>query len=525
MKAALRIISIAVVVLAVVIFVDRSFDAKLWLDELFTISLMKAASLPDLWAAIVSGIDGNPPLYMTAAWLILHALPRSISWIATLTWLNVAFVAAALAILFRISRRLVSAPASWMAVFLFAAFNDGITYLVLELRTYALYFLMMATCVLFQQRLLERRSRADFILLSFLYCLLALTHTFGILYVLCIGLSACISTFRRDRTAAKLSLLAMVPALLVFAAWLPFLLTQMQVAKPYGWIPRPGFIELVKTVFPTPLSALAGLLEMACLAGFMPWYLRAASTRAATDQWSQLFRFVCLLLLAVAALATFAWTTSKVAFPLFVPRYFTPELTISFALGAALCEVLVEFFRAEVVPQQPRLVQLLAVATPALLALTLVYKVPTRPKLPCLDSAGGFFEGRFVRDGMPVVVESPHVWLPRMHYSQYGSLYHFPLDWDVVLKFPNRATNNATDFNIMQRYKRFRFAGSPTILSTADIVRAYPQFLVLSESGRAWFHNLSEVKHVTAEKLAEIPDYPVGNVCTLWHVKSVQDRP
>jgi hypothetical protein len=62
-------------------------------------------------------------------------------------------------------------------------------------------------------------------------------------------------------------------------------------------------------------------------------------------------------------------------------------------------------------------------------------------------------------------------------------------------------------------------------LPTEDIVRDYPQFLVVSESGRAWFHNLSNVKRVTADKLAETAQDTEGNSCTLWHVKDVQDRP
>ena len=120
--------------------------------------------------------------------------------------------------------------------------------------------------------------------------------------------------------------------------------------------------------------------------------------------------------------AIVAWSTSKVAFPLFVARYFTPSLIIGFALKAALSKVL-----------------------------------------------------------------------------QHRSLYLFPLDWEVVLKFPERATNNATDFNIMKRFNRF--AGLPTILSTDDIIRDYPQFLVVNESSRAWFQKLSDVTRLTSDKL------------------------
>jgi hypothetical protein len=531
-QASIRIFSASVGLLAAVIFVSRSFDAKRWLDDLFTVNLMAAASLPDLWAAIASGIDANPPLYMTAAWLVVHALPRSVSWVEALTWLNVAFIVAALAVLFRIGRRLVSSPASWMAVFLFAALNDGAIYLALALRTYALFFLMTTACILFQQRLMENHRRVDLVLLGILYCLLAMAHTFGIVYVLCIGLSAFISTAGNDRAAAKLSLLAMVPAVLAFACWLPVLVMQMDVSKPYSWMPRPGIIELVRSAFPSPLSVVVALAEIACLAGFLPWYLRSRSAGSrvgnlrwlATDRSSQPFRFACLLLLSISLFAIFAWTISRTVLPFFLARYFTPSLIISFALNLALCEFLVELCKRDISQPQPKiLVGMLAIACPALLAVTLLYKTPAIPHIPCTDGTGAFFEDRFVRDGVPIVVESPHVWFPRMYYSQHRSLYRFPLDWDVVLKFPGRPTNNATDFNIMQRFKRF--AGEPGIRPTEDIVRDYPQFLVVSESNRAWFHNLSNVRRVTADKLAETMDDLEGNSCTLWHVKNVQDRP
>jgi hypothetical protein len=359
-----------------------------------------------------------------------------------------------------------------------------------------------------------------------------LAHTFGIVYVLCIGLSAFISTVRSDRTAAKLSLLAMVPAVLTFACWLPFLLMQMDVSKPYSWIPRPGILELARSAFPSPLSLLFGLGGMACLAGFLPWYLRVQSEgsrvgnlrRLATDHSSQQLRFACVLLLSISLFAILAWTISRAVFPLFVARYFTPNLIISFALNLALCECLVELCKREISRPQPKtLVSMFAmVFPPALLAVALLYKTPASPHIPCTDAERVFFEDRFVRDGVPIIVESPHVWFPRMYYSQYRSLYRFPLDWDVVLKFPGRATNNATDFNIMQRFKRF--AGASSILSTEDIVREYPQFFVVSESNRAWFHNLSNVKRVTADKVAETTDDLEGNSCTLWYVRNVQDR-
>jgi len=103
--------------------------------------------------------------------------------------------------------------------------------------------------------------------------------------------------------------------------------------------------------------------------------------------------------------------------------------------------------------------------------------------------------------GCPIVVESPHVWFPRTYYSQNRSLYRFPLDWDVVLKFPRRPTNNATDFNIMQRFKRF-FG-----VSGVPVHRGHnPRASAISRGQRKQpllVSHLSNVRSVTADKLAE----------------------
>ena len=42
---------------AIVFFVSRSWGTPLWLDELLTLTLVEAGSLPKMWAGIVSGIE------------------------------------------------------------------------------------------------------------------------------------------------------------------------------------------------------------------------------------------------------------------------------------------------------------------------------------------------------------------------------------------------------------------------------------------------------------------------------------
>jgi uncharacterized membrane protein len=153
----------------IAIFAFRSSARTLWLDELLTMALVQASSLPKLWSGIVAGIDGNPPLYLTTAWLIVHAMPQAVSSVTVLKLTNVALTMAATFALYRASRRVASATACWIGMFLFAALNDNIIYVALELRTYALYFLMAALALLFQQRLIERRQTRDIAVLALLY--------------------------------------------------------------------------------------------------------------------------------------------------------------------------------------------------------------------------------------------------------------------------------------------------------------------------------------------------------------------
>jgi hypothetical protein len=64
----------------------------------------------------------------------------------------------------------------------------------------------------------------------------------------------------------------------------------------------------------------------------------------------------------------------------------------------------------------------------------------------------------------------------------------------------------------------------PSIMSTAEIVGNFPQFLAIEQSGRAWFHNLRATREVVAEKLAEVGTDGYHS-CTLWKVTSTKPRP
>jgi hypothetical protein len=502
-------------------FAWRSLGENLWLDELLTLTLVQADSLPRLWAGIASGIDGNPPLYLTLGWLLIHAMP-ALSPVTALRIANVVMTAAAIVILYRVSLRIASRAAAWMGTFLFLALNSNVIVVALELRTYALYLLLASLAVLLQQRLIERRRGGDAALLALAYAALALAHTFGIVYVACIALAGWLSQAGDGRRQTRLMVLATVPAIIALACWLPFFIQQSAVGRPYIWIAPPTMAELLLIVFASPFAMRIAIFELCCLGGAIVWFSFAHGIAgigpAVRDPRWQAGRYFVLLLAAITGFTLAAWIASLLLFPLFVARYFTPQLIVSMALHIGFCELAVRLVRGLPRPRTAMLAVCAIVIPPAMFAAQLT-DAPPRREPPCADSAGAFFESDFVRGDLPVIAESPHVFMPRAAYARHATAYRFPLDWDVVINYPDRARGNATDFHIMENLKTW--ANRSSIMSTDEIVRSYPQFLVIEQSGRAWFHNLQATRDVTAEKLTESSS-PGGDTCTLWKVTSVK---
>jgi hypothetical protein len=511
---------------AIAIFAVRSLSGPLWLDELLSLTLIQAASLPKLWSGIVAGIDGNPPLYLTVAWLIAHAVPPALPAVAVLKLTNVALTMAASFALYRIGRRVASAPACWIGTFLFAALNDNLIYVALELRTYALYFLMAALAVLFQQRLIERRQARDIVALALLYAGLTLAHTFGIVYVASIAFAGWLSQIGGGGHHWRRTAAAAVPAVIVLACWIPFFLQQSAVGKPYLWIGPPGLPDLLESLFASKLSMWIAIVELYCLASAAVFAMRRREfqLRSVLDDASwQPFRYVMLVLAGIAGFTVTAWIVSVILFPLFVPRYFAPQLIVSFGLHIGFGEWLVRLAQHRLQSRIAGFAISAIIAPPALFCLTMLSRSPVRGEVPCTNSASAYFEADFVSGDLPVIAESPHVFLPRATYAIHRPAYLFPLDWDVVLKYPERARGNAVDFHILENIRTW--SNMDQIASTEDIVSKYPQFLVIEQSGRAWFYNLTTTRNVSAQKLSEVTSADGSQSCTLWKVTSVRPRP
>jgi hypothetical protein len=517
LKAAFALIGIS----AIAIFAFRYLNDRLWSDELLTTTLLQAGSLPMLWSGIAAGIDGNPPLYLTGSWLIIQALPKFVSAAAVLKLINLGLTAAAIFALCRLGRRLASSGACWIGCALFVALNDNVIFVAFELRTYALYFLMAALAVLLQQRLIERRQFRDAVMLALAYAGLTLVHTFGIAYVACIAFAGWLSQLREQQSCLRLTAGAVAPAVIVLGAWSPFLFQQLRVAKPYGWMESPGLPELLETLFASKTAMGVAILELGCIMAALIPRIRNQTfrLRAIIDdpQW-QTLRYVTLVLVGITGFTLAGWVISIALFPLFVPRFFTPQMIVAFALHVAFGEMLLRLGRE----RRPAVIAICAIVGP-LIAVNIVrgFENSAHRWPVCRDDEGRYFETSFVHGDLPVITESPHIFLPRATYADHRDAYRFPLDWEVVLNYPERARGNAVDFHIMQSLKTWK--PMPSVMLTDDILGKFPQFLVIDQPGRAWFQNLMATRNVVAEKLATTGSDQSS--CTLWKVTSVRARP
>src|SRR3569833_1173228 len=351
-----------------------------------------------------------------------------------------------------------------------------------------------------------------------------MAHTFGIVYVGCIALAGWLSQRRGGRPLLSMIALAVVPAVFAVLAWSPLLMEQLQVAKPYNWMMPPGLSDLFDILFGSDMMLGPSTLEACCLAAGVVAYVREHGLPLqliVDDPRWQPVRFAVVGLAGITAFTCAGWLFSQVEFPLYVARFFTPQLMTSFALHVAFAQWLLRYGRERraIVLAVCAVVAPLALRNAVLLVFCLVLGKPI-----CANASGVFFESAFVDGDLPVMGDSPHMFLPRMTYAVHGDAYRYPLDWDVVLNYPDRSRGNAVDFHIMQGLQEWK--PMPQVETTDEIVRKYPQFLVVEQPYRAWFSNIVATRQVTAEKLAETT--PTGSdeiACTLWKVTRVSPRP
>ena len=485
--------------------ISQAAGHRLWLDELYTTTLIDTPGLAHVWDGALRGVDGNPPLYLSLAWLLTHRLPVAPE--QALRLVNLVVLAAAALLLYRIARRFADPLSAATGLTLLCGVDGLVGYALLEVRTYALYLALVVATLWATLRLVDRPSRRRVVALAGIGVAATLAHSFGGFYVLAtLGSAGIVAWTGRDgRRLRALAAGAALPAL-ALGLWIKAsLAAQLAVATPYGWIPVPDGLDLLDALGGSwPLTLLL-LLGLACFVfGHRP-------SAGAFARWCRTRPDLATLGVALAGFAALTgagWLGSQVITPFFVGRYFIPNAA---AAGLALAAGLAALRQGA-----GRGLFALAVAICLLLGLAKLAVDPgTDPRaIPCSDASGNFLEAGLAGSNLPVIAESPHAWLPRARYAP-DQVTLYPLDWQVVLRFPFRARNNAMDFHIMEILKGWAPPGAPLsvrLLTTEEILARHRHILVLDEAARSWFTRLKAIAPVSARLLRDGPG------CRLWDV-------
>jgi hypothetical protein len=232
-----KYISIAFFVVLAISYCFWLFNSvadPLWTDEVITVALIKSASLPHLFAAVLLGLDATPPLYTSYGWLMLHTVVPGWSPELLLRVTNAGLIVATIWILYLLVRQFFDRITALMTIGMFVLLELwDLKSLTLEARSYAALVFATTFTIYVSLRAIARPSRAIWAGAIFAYCLLVSSHTFGIVYVVSIATCATVASLAEDDIRlARNSGLVVMPAIAMFIAWLPVLHYQTQLGTP-----------------------------------------------------------------------------------------------------------------------------------------------------------------------------------------------------------------------------------------------------------------------------------------------------
>ncbi|MDB5291426.1 MAG: hypothetical protein JWL69_2667 [Phycisphaerales bacterium] len=211
-----------------------------WVDEIFTLLLVREPSARNAFAALASGVESHPPAFHAV--LRLYAAMTGRVCTVDFRIITAAFVGLALLGIYLICRRCVSVIPAVAAVLLVWS-RPVVIHNAFELRFYGP---LLAASVWFAYLLiLSRRGvRGARIPLAIIAAFLCTVHYFGVLSLCCIWAGDWVANRRgwREVAADSWPLLA---GLLAVAACVPLALSQRHGTSVGSWIARPSAANVV----------------------------------------------------------------------------------------------------------------------------------------------------------------------------------------------------------------------------------------------------------------------------------------
>ncbi len=335
---------------------------EMWYDEAFAV-LYAEKELGSIVHGTVTPVEGaasdiHPLMY----YFFLHGWMRIGQGPFVVRFPSVAFGLLALCMVFAIARELFN-PRIGLAATALGAVSPFHIWYSQEARMYTLLCLASLLVIYFFIRVWKQGTRAQWIGLSLSTALSLYAHNLAFLIPLTLYLLVVVH--QRWRFLGRL-LLAHLGSLLLFLPWLLLVPGQFAKVRQAYWIPRPGPVELVRTLvvftfnlpLPDRLLAISLFFSLLLLALVLYRTLRASSVTCSDATWAG---WLCISLAFVPMLAMFLISQLK---PVYIERaVLSSALIYCIAVAQAL-------FRGKL----PRVVLLSLLPVPVLLIGSLWYQ-------------------------------------------------------------------------------------------------------------------------------------------------------
>lgn len=436
-----------------------------WADELTCVYLIQDHSFVHMIHALAGGADVVPPFYYVSAWAwarvagVSQLSLRLHSWF----WISIAF-----AFTWAVMRRRYGywpASAGCTAAF---CLSRLVIYHNSETRFYAVFLGVVAFGVWVFDRINEsdRISLGQMALIAMAHAAMVYTHVFGVLYSGSI-LLAWLMADARQRRWRPFVYASVVAGWLAFLPWLPIFRHQTGIFQHASWIPIPTVTDLLeafthKVNLPLALIIIIGfvLLSGRQRAGKMP--------RPQTSGQEALFLLGAIFIVLVPLAL---WIVSRLARSVFWDRYMIPS-TIGWAIILSfLCEEL-GLGLGSTGGIGPWVLPALFLAFPLFQALLHPrLPLPNRERLPT-----GL-------QGLPIAVQTPHTFLPRMYYLGTNNNYYYVLDWEASVDPRSQPGSNIYDQTVDGLRRFYAFSH---VVDSADFLAEHPRFLYLDQHENAW---------------------------------------
>jgi Dolichyl-phosphate-mannose-protein mannosyltransferase len=452
-----------------------------WLDELNCFYLAQDPSFGHMTQALAGGADTVPPLYYVSLWTwaqvggVSELSLRLHSWL----WLSLTF-----ALIWSVLRRRHGywpASAGCLAAF---CLSRLVLYHNSEARFYGFFPAVVAFGIWVFDRVYEsnRLSLRQAALIALAHAIMVLAHVFGMLYSGAI-LLAWILADSWQRRWRPLAYVSVAVGWLAFLPWLPIFRHQTEIFRHESWIPTPTVNDLLDALAHKVNLPLALIL----IVGFALLNRRGAAGNTRPTQTPSQEALFVLSVILIVFVPVALWIFSRLFRSVFWDRYMIPStlgwaILLSFIgerLGLGADEIgeaqqgskfVLPARRRQVVP---RLLLASFLAFPLLYA----WMHPSNPRPNAERLPPGLAE-------LPIVLDTPQAFLPRVHYFGTNSNYYFILDWETAIdpKSQQGTSVNHVIIDLLDRYYSL-----PHVVSTTDFLSHHSRFLYFDQRVSAWF--------------------------------------